>query len=75
MDSNGVPIPKNPKYVSCHSFEIKVFGKMNIVQTKYEAWLKLKLKFRIPYIVGAKEVWIFFNYEVPLQKFLKKYLL
>ena len=29
----------------------------------------------ISYIVGAKEVFIFFNYEVPLRKFLKKYRL
>ena len=26
----------------------------------------------VPYIVGAKEVFIFFNYEVPVQKFSKK---
>ena len=25
----------------------------------------------VPYIVGAKEVFIFFNYEVPLRKFSK----
>ena len=29
----------------------------------------------VPYIVGAKEVFIFFNYEVPLRKFSKKYIL
>ena len=29
----------------------------------------------VPYIVAAKEVFIFFNYEVPLQKFAKKYVL
>ena len=28
----------------------------------------------VPYIVGAKEVFIFFNYEVPLRKFSKKYI-
>ena len=27
-----------------------------------------------PYIVGAKEVSIFFNYEVPLRKLSKKYI-
>ena len=26
-------------------------------------------------IVGAKEVFIFFNYEVPLRKFSEKYIL
>ena len=30
---------------------------------------------RLSYIVGAKEVFIFFNYEVPLRKFSKKYIL
>ena len=29
----------------------------------------------VPNIVGAKEVFIFFNYEVPLRKFSKKYIL
>ena len=29
----------------------------------------------VPYIVGAKEVFIFFNYEVPLRKFSIKYKL
>ena len=29
----------------------------------------------VPYIVGAKEVFILFNYEVPLRKFSKKYTL
>ena len=29
----------------------------------------------VPYIVGAKKVFIFFNYEVPLRKFSKKYIL
>ena len=28
-----------------------------------------------PYIVGAKEVFIFFNYEVSFRKFSKKYIL
>ena len=28
-----------------------------------------------PYIVGAKEVFMFFNYEVPLRNFSKKYIL
>ena len=30
---------------------------------------------RLSYIVGAKEIFIFFNYEVPLRKFSKKYIL
>ena len=29
----------------------------------------------VQHIVGAKEVLIFFNYEVPLRKFSKKYIL
>ena len=29
----------------------------------------------VPYIVGANEVFILFNYEVLLRKFLKKYIL
>ena len=29
----------------------------------------------VPYIVGTQEVFIFFNYEVPLRNFLKKYIL
>ena len=29
----------------------------------------------VSYIVGAKEVIIFFNYEAPLRNFLKKYIL
>ena len=29
----------------------------------------------VPYIAGAKKVFIFFNYEVPLRKFSKKYIL
>ena len=29
----------------------------------------------VPYIVGAKEVFILFNYEVPLRKFSKNYIL
>ena len=29
----------------------------------------------VPYIVGAKEVFIFLIYEIPLQKFLNKYIL
>ena len=28
----------------------------------------------VPYIVGTKEVFIFFNHEVPLRKFSKKYI-
>ena len=28
----------------------------------------------VPYIVAAKEVFIFANYEVPLQKFSKEYI-
>ena len=28
----------------------------------------------VAYIVGAKEVFIFINYEVPLQKLKKKYI-
>ena len=30
---------------------------------------------RLSYIVGAKEVFIFLNYEVPLRKFRNKYIL
>ena len=29
----------------------------------------------VPYIIEAKEVFIFFNYEVPLRNFSKKYIL
>ena len=34
-----------------------------------ELWIinRVGLSYRIPYIVGAKEVFIFFNYEVPLR--------
>ena len=28
----------------------------------------------VPYIVGAKEVFIFFKYELPLRNFSKKYI-
>ena len=30
------------------------------------------LSYRIPYIVGAKEIFIFLNYEVPLPSFSNK---
>ena len=41
MDSNGVPIPKNPKCFFCHRFGKKISGKMKVAQTKNGEWLKL----------------------------------